>query len=322
MSYHKASGTLPKASIIIPSRGGATRIPRLVDALKSQTCTEWEAIFVIDGDIDNSAGVLERYHDLPLRTIVFPENRGRVAALNAGFAAATGEILIRCDDDLEPDENYVHNHINAHATQHCGAIGIYMNVLADNDYSRVFGYAADARFRQNAYNASEDTKWLYWAGNCSIDRTVWETVGPYDSSYRAYGWEDVDYGLRIWRAGFPIVIDPLLETVHHAAAVDTGSRIRRAYRSGQARRIFDGLHGKSIKGPGPTRPKNDSLWNITANALSFTLNYNRAGKLADMVDKMLLPRAPRRVSAKVVALLVETAAVSGYANEETPTNDI
>ena len=76
------------ASIIIPSRGGAKRLPRLLSALAAQDDRDWEAIVVIDGDVDGSRQVVERYRHLPVRSTVFPENRGRVAALNAGFAAA------------------------------------------------------------------------------------------------------------------------------------------------------------------------------------------------------------------------------------------
>ena len=84
-----------KASVIVPSRGGAERLPRLLDALSRQTYESWEAVIVLDGDIDGSASVVERYSHLPVQVLVFPENRGRVAALNAGFAAADGDVLYR-----------------------------------------------------------------------------------------------------------------------------------------------------------------------------------------------------------------------------------
>ncbi|MCV5935170.1 glycosyltransferase, partial [Escherichia coli] len=76
----------PTASLVIPSRGGAARLPHLIDALRAQTTQDWEAIVVIDGDVDNSASVVEAARDeLPIHSIVFPENRGRSAELNEGF---------------------------------------------------------------------------------------------------------------------------------------------------------------------------------------------------------------------------------------------
>ena len=117
------------ASVIIPSRGGAQRLPTLLSALAAQDDHSWEAIVVIDGDVDDSASVVARYdRQLPVRCIVFPENRGRVAALNAGFEAARGDVLIRCDDDMEPRPDYVAQHRRAHRGDRCGAVGLPLNV--------------------------------------------------------------------------------------------------------------------------------------------------------------------------------------------------
>ena len=64
---------------------------------------------VLDGDIDNSEAVVRHAaRELPIRLVVFEANRGRSAApLNAGFREASGEVLVRCDDDMVPDSDYV-----------------------------------------------------------------------------------------------------------------------------------------------------------------------------------------------------------------------
>ena len=310
-----------KASIVIPSRGGANRLPRLFDALAAQTHADWEAIVVLDGDIDNSEAVVREYAHPQISVIVFPENRGRVAALNAGFDQATGDVLIRCDDDLEPAPEYVANHIAAQDDGPCGAIGIYRNVLEDNAYARAYGFKTDGKFRDGAYHAPENERWHYWAGNCSVPREVWERVGPYDSRYRTYGWEDADYGLRVYQAGYPVKILKNLETLHHAAAVTTELRVKRAYHSGQARNLFESIHGTDNPGPGPTRPTNTSVWNIATNVLADRLNYARAQRLAKAIDKAL-PKLPVAASSKMIALLVEAAAVAGYARPEGASNDV
>ena len=48
---------------------------------------------VVDGVDDGSVALLEAESRFALRSIIFPENRGRVAALNAGFEAARGGVL-------------------------------------------------------------------------------------------------------------------------------------------------------------------------------------------------------------------------------------
>ena len=68
---------MTRASIVVPSRGGAARLPVLLESLRKQTEQDVEMVVVLDGDVDDSESVVRRYaDDLPVRAIVFPENRG------------------------------------------------------------------------------------------------------------------------------------------------------------------------------------------------------------------------------------------------------
>ena len=310
---------MTSASIVIPSFRGAKRLPRLLAALAAQTSSDWEAIVVIDGDLDGSQQVVHRYSHLPVRTIVFPENRGRVAALNAGFEAAMGDVLIRCDDDLAPDPGYVERHVSSHAGAPQGTIGLYRNVLVPSRYTTVYGQQADALFRSSAYSAPADQRWHFWAGNVSVTRDTWNRVGGYDPRYRTYGWEDVDYGFRLREAGIPVILDSSLETDHHAAAVTTPSRVRRAYHSGEARRLFDQIHRDNASSA--ARPADPTVWNRLVGATADRLTYRRASALAEVVDAAIRG-LPAPVARKLIALLVEAAGVAGYQSAEEVPNDI
>lgn len=300
---------MTKASIVIPSRGGAERLPRLLAALAAQTHPDWEAIVVIDGDVDNSEAVVAQYAHLPVRAIVFPENRGRVAALNAGFAAATGEVLIRCDDDLVPGPDYVRDHVSATASGERGAVGLCVNVFPDTPYARVYGREADEKHRAHAYATPQSHRFRYWAGNCSISRDLFDRVGGYDPRYRAYGWEDVDFGYRLQQLGLPIELVPSLATPHHAAATTTAGRVQRAMAAGRARWTFDVIHGEGASGP--AQPDNSSAWNKLVNGLAARLTEVSAVRLARAIDAAL-PVLPRPVASKAVAAMVESAGVAGY----------
>lgn len=306
------------ASVIIPSRGGADRLPRLLACLAAQSDPDWEAVVVVDGDIDNSAAVLDRYSHLPLHVIVFPENRGRVAALNAGLAAATGEVLIRCDDDLAPGVDYVRQHRAAHAGAPVGAVGLYRNVMPDTPYARVYGRHADSLYRRDAYSTPEDRRWMYWAGNASITRETYEQVGGYDPRYRKYGFEDVDYGYRLQRAGIPVKLVPELETPHHVAATTTAIRTARAFHSGAARRTFDALHGVEVLGP---MELGNGAWNRTVGRVAQHVgptSLRRLSGVADAAARVL----PGPVARKLVALLVEAGSHAGYREPSGASNEI
>lgn len=296
------------ASIVIPSRGGAKRLPVLIGALAAQDDPAWEAIVVIDGDIDDSASVVAQYPHLPVRAIVFPENRGRVAALNAGFAAAEGDVLIRCDDDLVPAVDYVRSHKTS-ALEHGGAIGLCINDLPDTPYARAYGARADELFQRGAYQVPAERVWRYWGGNVSVTREVWEQVGTYDPDYRAYGWEDVDYGYRVFAAGNPIAIDPALETTHKLAAVTTRLRVMRSYHSGAARRTFERKHPEAEMAPAV--PKPNSLWNRAVLTVAKYTNRKALLAAASAAD-LMASHLPKPIARKLIALLVEAGAVSGY----------
>ena len=267
---------------------------------------------VLDGDIDDSAAVVAAAGDLPVRAIVFEENRGRVAALNAGFADATGEVLIRCDDDLRPNPDYVERNVARHRGQPVGVVGLYQNVFPDTDYARVYGRPADVTFRRDAYLVAPEERWRYWAGNASVTRETYDRVGPYDRDYRAYGWEDVDWGYRLLASGVPIVIDPDLETPHHIAATTTESKTLRAFHSGAARHLFESKHGTDhLPGLAALQP---TPWNRLVRAFGERWTPGSLARASRVVDRVL-GVAPPALGRRLVGLLVESAS---YAGRRTP----
>lgn len=302
-------------SVVIPSRGGAQRLPRLVSTLAAQSFTDWEAIVVIDGDIDDSAAVVGQYSHLPVRAIVFPENRGRVAALNAGFAAAGGEILVRADDDFELDPGHLAAFVAAHRARECGAVGLPRNIAVDNAYMRAYGSNADRASRQAGYQTPAAQRWRLWGGNVSVTRELYDRLGGYDPRYQGYGWEDLDFGYRLQQLGVEIEIVPGAEVGHHMASVTTRIRALRSFDSGAARANFDRIHGAGASGP--ARPPRDSSWNRLINSLADRINRGRTERLAGLVDR-LLPVLPRPLARKAVAAVVEAAAAAGYRAEQEP----
>lgn len=293
-------------SVVVPSRGGADRLPRLLDALAAQQDAAVEVVVVLDGDVDGSAAVVPRWADrLDLAVIAFPENRGRPAALNAGFAAARGDVLVRCDDDLAPGPHLAAGHAAHHAAEPVGVVGLVRNELPDTPYARAYGRHWDRLQRDDAYAAPAGRRWRHWAANASVTRETWQRIGPYDESFRRYGWEDVDWGYRLHLAGIPVVIDPALEIPHHLAAVTCETRVRRAYHSGAARLRFERKHGL------PTAAAPDSAWARAVDAAATRLTEERATSLAARLDRTV-DHLPPPVSRKLVAFLVESAAAAGH----------
>lgn len=98
-------------SIVVPLLNEEESLPELCDWIK-RVCTannySYEVILVDDGSTDNSWQVIEKLSsiDAAVKGIRFQRNYGKSAALNEGFRAAQGDVVITMDADLQdsPDE--------------------------------------------------------------------------------------------------------------------------------------------------------------------------------------------------------------------------
>lgn len=95
-------------SVIIPVYNEEENIPLLHERISKVlrgTIASYEVIYVDDGSKDGTFAQLERVHqqDDHVQIIRFRRNFGQTAAISAGVASATGEILIFMDGDLQND---------------------------------------------------------------------------------------------------------------------------------------------------------------------------------------------------------------------------
>lgn len=98
----------PAITCVIPVLNEAESLRPLYQEITTVAKAEnysLEIVFVDDGSTDDSWGVIERLaaEDSRIKGIRFRRNFGKAAALSAGFAAATGEIVFTLDADLQDD---------------------------------------------------------------------------------------------------------------------------------------------------------------------------------------------------------------------------
>jgi glycosyltransferase involved in cell wall biosynthesis len=101
----------PDVSVVVPLLNEQESLRELYDWIRRVTKEQklsCEIVFVDDGSKDSSWDIIEGLckADPMAKGVKFRRNYGKSAALNAGFEAATGEVVITMDADLQdsPDE--------------------------------------------------------------------------------------------------------------------------------------------------------------------------------------------------------------------------
>ncbi len=89
-------------SVIIPNYNYESYVAQAIESALALDWPHVEVIVVDDGSTDGSRDVIERYRGRV--TIVHQDNGGQIAACNAGFARARGNVILFLDSDdvLEP----------------------------------------------------------------------------------------------------------------------------------------------------------------------------------------------------------------------------
>ncbi len=94
---------MTSVSVVIPVRDDATALERCLQLLDRQSVAPLEVVVVDNGCTDDSVAVARRHG---ARVVVEPRV-GIPAAASAGYDAARGDVIARCDADSTPPADWI-----------------------------------------------------------------------------------------------------------------------------------------------------------------------------------------------------------------------
>ncbi len=232
-------------SVAIPTYNGESRLPKVLERLRSQTDVEhlnWEIIVVDNNSSDGTAKVVQQYQaakssgqstlyglreesdDVPLR-YYFEAEQGAAFARQRAIQEATGELVGFLDDDNLPAPNWVraayefgrlHPHAGAYASQIHGLF----EVEPPPELRRIIFYLAITERGSEPLLYEPRKKGVPPSAGLVVRRLVWKDhvpprlflIGRVGSSM--LGGEDAEALLYIHRAGWEIWYNPAMEVEH------------------------------------------------------------------------------------------------------------
>jgi GT2 family glycosyltransferase len=207
----------PRVSVIVVCWNSAGTLGRCLDQLFAQDYRDYEVIVVDDGSDDDTLAVAERRvaHG-NLEIVRSRRNRGCPHARNLGLARARGELVAFVDADGFAAPDWLSEIVKAFAGD-ATVGGVASAVFYDHAPLVINGaggmvnrqgWAADLSMNEPYERAQIASEALYPMGcGMALRRCALEDVGPFDGSMLNY-YDDVDYGMRLWRAGYRVVVAP------------------------------------------------------------------------------------------------------------------
>ena len=188
--------TFPRISIIIPSYNQAEYLEATLCSVLDQGYPNLEVILMDGGSKDGSQEIIERYAS-HLAYWQSQPDEGQAAALNAGFARATGEVLtwLNSDDVLLPGALPLIGETLARFPEIVWLTGLPANIDASGRLAEI-GLPTTGRFRpfiQRGWYHGRALGFIRQEGTF-WRRNLWERVGARLDPWRYFS---LDYDL--WR---------------------------------------------------------------------------------------------------------------------------
>jgi glycosyltransferase involved in cell wall biosynthesis len=212
--------TYPLISIVLPTYNGMRYLRESIESCLCQTYRNFELIIVDDCSTDDTASIINSFHDTRIRTLRHDVNKKLPAALNTGFSSSKGEFLTWTSDD----NRYLPKALEV-------MLGYLLNFP---EVGLVYSgwYMIDEQGNRRRAVPAEPPEWIskksVVGASFLYRREVYDAIGNYDENL--FRIEDYDYWLRIAKKYAIRPVDEILYEyrVHSQSLTSTESYVDRA----------------------------------------------------------------------------------------------
>lgn len=211
--------TNPEISVQIPVRNGGTLFGDTLACLAAQDTRghPWELVVADDGsDIPVEKEFPEALASLPenagVRVVRLDGPGSRPNARNEALRAGTAPVALLMDADLKFGPDLIFEHLTTRRTMDAVFLmGARINAHSPEStaWQKWFDTRAMGRKPPGVF------PWKYFiTGNISVDSGMLLGAGGFDPAIDRYGGEDIEAGLRLWKAGAVFHWTPHIAVFH------------------------------------------------------------------------------------------------------------
>ena len=248
-------------SIIVPVYNRPDEVAELLESLSTQTCKDFEVVIVEDGSKIPCKDVCDKYAGILDLHYYFKDNSGPGPSRNYGVERAQGEYVIILDSDVVLPVGYmaaVDSSLSTqtsdirHQTSSPDAFGGPDAAHESfTDVQKAISYAMTSFFTTGGIRGGKKQldKFYPRSFNLGIRREAYLKLGGFSptrfSKMSLYG-EDIDFSIRIFRAGYTCRLFPDA-WVWHKRRTDFRRFWRQVYNSGYARVNLWRMYPEALK---------------------------------------------------------------------------
>lgn len=195
----------PVVTVIIPTYNRKTILLKALNGLFRQTLAKdkYEVIVIDDGSTDNTFAALLELNPPVEMIYTRTERMGPAGARNQGLKIARGKFIVFMDSDIVPCPEFLEAHLKAHTTDDLVGHG---PVIHTNDIDN----PTEAELK-----LTDMSRAFFATGNASILKQHLFDAGLFDEDFREYGWEDLEFGLRLRKLGLKKIEVPEAKGFHY-----------------------------------------------------------------------------------------------------------